>query len=87
MDNEKILWCIPCEKSIVLMPFIDKNVHSIYSRTSENIELDWCDGPFASCPPPEQPEDWELLVTEPDENFLVASDQSANELMIELGVL
>lgn len=42
-------------------------LHLVYAGTPKEPDVDWCEGPFASCPPPEIGEDyWEAVFASED---------------------
>lgn len=70
-------YCIPCEEEV----FVFDDNHGHLTCQGDDV----CSGPFASCPPPELPEDWELDAVPPSPAELIEMDASADELLGEFG--
>jgi hypothetical protein len=64
-------YCIFCEKEVVVQDSPLGILHEYEQRTEFGFsELDWCyfDMGWASCPPPEDEEDWELHLIGPTDD-------------------
>lgn len=40
-------------------------VHMVFVGSFKDPDVDWCEGPFATCPPPEM-EDWDVVFANED---------------------
>lgn len=78
----KIMYCISCGKQTPVTFFEGDNLY-FHSKVVDG-EVDLCDGPFTTCPPPEPDEDWELVATPPDDDEQDVMDAGAEELLMEL---
>ena len=60
--NTKKMYCITHEQ-MELVEFGEITglpMHLVITGDIRNPDIDWCEGPFASCPPPEI-EEWDVL--------------------------
>ncbi len=80
-----IKYCLTCETEVPVFSSIGETpFHLTYNVDS--WEIGSCYGLFFESPPPSLPEDWELHLTEPDAGELAHMNESANELLLSVGV-
>lgn len=79
-------YCIEHEKMVDVELFDEDGMelHADSYRVSGGIKISFCDGPFASSPPPALPEGWELVIEEPSFEELVMMNITANQLVLDL---
>jgi hypothetical protein len=79
-DTEK--FCIKHQKMDPICILDDGSVGHLAALFAP--DWGWCEGPFASCPPPALPEDWNMHVTEPSPSELMVMDIHAEEILAEM---
>jgi hypothetical protein len=81
-------WCIDCQKEVILdlerCNGQDTHTFIVYPETSRYAaEYMTCFGPFASCPPPDVPEEFDLM-DEPSPDELAEMNLNAEILLSQL---
>lgn len=79
-----IAYCIRCER---YAERLSSEVHLKFTHNAgEPVEVDWCEGPFASCSPQEgmyDEHEWSIS-DEPDEDEMIRINEEAENLLINM---
>ena len=82
----KILYCLECEKEGAVEE--DQTGHTIMIAPAtrwDEAKYGWCEGPFTSCPPPDNfSDDWDLNLEVPSDEELAEMNLNAEMLVQEL---
>lgn len=75
-------YCLNCEEMVLTDGF----GHSFFIEGTFPPEIEWCNGNFVDCAPPELEEDWQYNLQDPSPAELEEMNANAEELMIDLGI-
>lgn len=81
MSNFTKRWCINCEEWVAVEQPIEG--HSVVQFVPDmgEIEVFFCEGPFAFTCPEEYDKDFDLNISEPDDSELIIMNINAQRLM------
>lgn len=76
--NVSLQYCVMCEKMVyVLGDFHVQETRLMWDGSPDYVV---CNGPFATCPPPELEEDWNVHLTPPSRDEIAQMDENASEV-------
>ena len=88
MPKQKLHYCLTCGRIVSLFPgTVEWHFGDFEQRSEEDYGPAQCYGPFTNSTPPQLPDNWNEILTDPSAEELEVMDENAGLLLFDLGVM